>query len=46
VSDFNQDKIVLNTEKQAEKDPAMNKDNIGSTDRVKQMARAALKKRI
>ncbi len=45
VSDFNQDKIILNTEKQAEKDPAMNKDNIGSTDTVKKMAQAAMKRR-
>ena len=45
VSDFNQDKIVLNTEKQAEKDPAMDRDNIGSTDTVKKMAQSALKRR-
>ena len=45
VSDFNQEKIVLKTEKQAEKDPAMDTDNIGSTDKVKQMARSALKRR-
>ena len=45
VADFNQEKIVLKTDKQAEKNPAMNTDNIGSTDTVKQMARAALKKR-
>jgi len=45
VKDFNQEKVVLKTEKQAEKDPAMDTDNIGSTDTVKQMARSALKKR-
>ena len=45
VADFNQDKIILNTEKQAEKDPSMNKDNIGSTDTVKKMAMAAMKRR-
>ena len=45
VDDFNQEKIVLKTEKQAEKDPAMNKDNIGSTDAVKKMAQAAMKRR-
>jgi hypothetical protein len=45
VSDFNQDKIVLKTKKQAENDPAMNRDNIGSTDTVKQMAKSAMKRR-
>jgi hypothetical protein len=45
VDDFNQEKIVLKTEKQAEKDPAMNRDNIGSTDTVKKMAQRAFKKR-
>jgi len=45
VDDFDQEKIVLKTEKQAEKDPAMNKDNIGSTDPVKKMAQAAMKRR-
>jgi hypothetical protein len=46
VADFNQDKIVLNTEKQAEKDPTMDTDSVGSTDTVKQMAKAAMKRRI
>jgi len=45
VDDFDQEKIVLKTEKQAEKDPAMNKDNVGSTDTVKQMAKSAMKRR-
>ena len=45
VDDFDQDKIVLKTEKQAEKDPSMDLDDVGSTDRVKQMARSALKRR-
>jgi hypothetical protein len=45
VDDFDQEKIVLKTEKQAEKDPTMNKDNIGSTDTVKKMAQAAMKRR-
>jgi len=45
VDDFNQEKIVLKTEKQAEKDPAMDTDNIGNTDTVKQMARSAMKRR-
>jgi len=38
--------VVLKTEKQAEKDPAMNTDTEGSTDVVKKMAKSALKKRI
>jgi hypothetical protein len=45
VDDFDQEKIVLKTEKQAEKDPAMNKDNIGSTDAVKKMAKSAMNRR-
>ena len=46
VDDFNQERIILKTEKQAEKDPAMDLDDVGSTDTVKKMARSALKKRI
>ena len=46
VDDFNQERIVLKTEKEAQKDPAMNKDDVGSTDVVKKMAKSALKKRI
>jgi hypothetical protein len=46
VNDFNQERIVLKTEKEAQKDPAMNKDDVGSTDTVKKMAQSALKKRI
>ena len=45
VDDFDQEKIVLKTEKQAEKDPAMDFDNQGSTDVVKKMAKSAMKKR-
>ena len=45
VDDFDQDKIVLKTEKQAEKDPAMDFDNQGSTDVVKKMAKSAMNKR-
>lgn len=45
VDDFDQEKIVLKTEKQAEKDPAMDFDNQGSTDKVKQMAKSAMKRR-
>ena len=46
VDDFDQKKIILKTEKQAEKDPAMDLDDVGSTDTVKKMAQSALKKRI
>lgn len=46
VDDFNQERIVLKTEKEAAKDPSMNKDDVGSTDTVKKMAKSALKKRI
>jgi len=45
VDDFDQEKIIINTEKEAEKDVSMNKDDMGSTDKVKQMAQRALKKR-
>ena len=45
VKDFNQEKIVVRTEKDAETDPAMDFDNQGSTDKVKQMAKSAMKRR-
>jgi hypothetical protein len=45
VDDFDQEKIVLKTEKQAEKDPAMDFDQQGSTDVVKKMAKSAMNKR-
>ena len=45
VDDFDQEKIVLKTEKQAEKDPAMDFDQRGSTDVVKKMAKSAMNKR-
>ena len=45
VDDFDQEKIVLKTEKQAEKDPAMDFDNQGSTDTVKKMAKSAMNRR-
>ena len=45
VKDFNQEKIVVKTEKDAEDDPQMDFDNQGSTDKVKQMARSAMKRR-
>ena len=45
VSDFDQDKIVIKTDKEAENDPDMDFDNQGSTDKVKQMAKSAMKRR-
>ena len=45
VDDFNQEKVILKTKKQAENDPAMDFDDQGATDKVKQMAQRALKKR-
>lgn len=45
VADFDQDKIVIKTDKEAEKDPAMDYDDQGSTDVVKKMAKSAMKKR-
>lgn len=45
IDDFDQEKIVLKTDKQAEKDPAMDFDNQGSTDKVKQMAKSAMNRR-
>ena len=45
VADFDQEKIVIKTEKDAEADPQMDFDNQGSTDKVKQMAKSAMKRR-
>ena len=45
VADFDQDKIVIKTDAEAEKDPAMDFDNQGSTDVVKKMAKSAMKRR-
>ena len=45
VADFDNEKIVIKTDKEAEKDPAMDYDNQGSTDVVKKMARSAMKRR-
>ena len=39
VDDFDQEKIIVKTDKQAEKDPAMDFDKQGSTDVVKKMAK-------
>ena len=45
VDDFDQEKIVLKTEKEMAKDEPMDYDDTGSTDVVKKMAKSALKKR-
>ena len=45
VADFDQEKIVVKTDHEAEKDPAMDYDDQGSTDVVKKMARSAMKRR-
>lgn len=45
VADFNQEKIVIKTDQEAADDPDMDFDNQGSTDKVKQMAKSAMKRR-
>ena len=45
VADFDQEKIVVKTDHEAEKDPKMDYDDQGSTDVVKKMARSAMKRR-
>ena len=45
VSDFDEEKIVIKTEQDAEADPEMDFDNQGSTDKVKQMAKSAMNRR-
>ena len=45
VADFDQEKIVIKTDADAEKDPAMDYDDQGSTDVVKKMAKSAMKRR-
>ena len=45
VKDFDNEKITLKTEKDAETDPEMDFDNQGSTDKVKQMAKSAMNRR-
>ena len=45
VKDFDREKIVIKTEKDAEDDPQMDFDNQGSTDKVKQMAKSAMNRR-
>ena len=45
VSDFDQEKIVIKTDQEAEDDPEMDFDDQGSTDVVKQMAKSAMNRR-
>jgi hypothetical protein len=45
VADFDKEKIVIKTDKESEADPEMDFDNQGSTDKVKQMAKSAMKRR-
>ena len=45
VADFDNEKIIIKTDAEAEKDPAMDYDDQGSTDVVKKMAKAAMNRR-
>ena len=45
VADFDNEKIVVKTDAEAEKEPAMDYDYQGSTDVVKKMAKSAMKRR-
>jgi len=45
VADFDKEKIIIKTDAEAEKDPAMDYDDQGSTDVVKKMAKSAMKRR-
>ena len=45
VADFDNNKIVVKTDAEAEKDPAMDYDDQGSTDVVKKMAKSAMSRR-
>ena len=45
VADFDEEKIVIKTEHDAEADPQMNTDNQGSTDVVQNMAKSAMNRR-
>ena len=45
VADFDNEKIIIKTDHEAEKDPAMDYDDQGSTDVVKKMARSAMNRR-
>ena len=45
VADFDNDKIVIKTDQEADADPSMDFDNQGSTDVVKKMAKSAMNRR-
>ena len=45
MSDFDKDKIIVKTDQDAQKDPAMDYDDQGSTDVVKKMAKSAMNRR-
>ena len=45
VADFDNNKIVVKTDAEAEKDPPMDYDDQGSTDVVKKMAKSAMNRR-
>ena len=45
VADFDNEKIVVKTDQEAEADPNMDFDNQGSTDVVKKMAKSAMNRR-
>ena len=45
VADFDNEKIVVKTDQEAEDNPEMDFDNQGSTDKVKQMAKSAMNRR-
>ena len=45
VADFDNEKIVVKTDQEAEDNPEMYFDNQGSTDKVKQMAKSAMNRR-
>ena len=45
VADFDNEKIIIKTDHEAEKDPAMDYDDQGSTDVVKKMAKSAMNRR-
>ena len=45
VADFDNEKIVVKTDQEAEQEPAMDYDDQGSTDTVKKMAKSAMNRR-
>ena len=45
VAEFDNEKIVIKTDQEAEADPSMDFDNQGSTDVVKKMAKSSMNRR-